>query len=41
MEAKRQDKYVRSVCFDSLTDENGENTAWGMVRAGAENVGVW
>lgn len=39
MEAKRQDKYVRSVCFDSLTDENAGNIAWGLVRAGAENVG--
>ena len=40
MEAKRQDKYVRSVCLDSLTDEDGENIAWRLVHGGAENVGV-
>ena len=36
-EARKQDKYVRSVGFDSLTDGYGENIVWRLVRAGCRN----
>ena len=40
VEAKKEDKHVRSVCLDSLTEEVGGNMVRRLVNTGASTVGV-